>query len=59
MKTGATSLNDLGMIQEWNYSPVSHFYPDGCAGVEGSLGDFWPPSMINKSVSIFSPDICT
>jgi scavenger receptor class B protein 1 len=59
MLTGANNLYDMGIMKEWNYSNRSRNYADSCGDIRGTMGDFWPPLVNNKTVSIFIPDICT
>ena len=59
MLTGSTDLYDLSLLKQWKYSDRSSAYPGECSAIDGSLGDFWPPLLNNKTITIFSPDICT
>lgn len=59
MLTGSKNINDLGMIKEWNFDNISHAYSKSCGAIKGTNGDLWPPLPDNKTVSVFSPDVCT
>ncbi|XP_014213282.1 protein croquemort-like isoform X2 [Copidosoma floridanum] len=57
--TGASNMNELGMLQEWKYKQVSPYFPNTCGPIKGTNGDLWPPLPNNNTVSVFSPDVCT
>ncbi|XP_014229611.1 protein croquemort-like [Trichogramma pretiosum] len=58
MNTGISDFYDMGMVREWKYKNTSASYPN-CGHIRGSIGDLWPPLKNNKTLSVFSPDICT
>ncbi|XP_015115646.1 protein croquemort isoform X2 [Diachasma alloeum] len=59
MNTGANSMQDLGILREWNYERKSTIYSGKCGEINGSLGDLWPPVRYYEDVSVFAPDVCT
>ncbi|XP_024942403.1 protein croquemort isoform X2 [Cephus cinctus] len=58
MFTGATDIHKIGSIEKWKYSNRTKF-AGYCGIVNGTNGDLWPPLPDNKTVSIFSSDLCT
>ncbi|XP_015598597.1 protein croquemort isoform X2 [Cephus cinctus] len=58
MFTGATDVHKMGVIEKWNYSNTTEF-SGYCGILNGTNGDLWPPLPDNKTVSIFSSDLCT
>ncbi|XP_058791990.1 protein croquemort-like isoform X2 [Phymastichus coffea] len=59
MLTGSKNINELGMIKEWQFNNRSTYHPKSCGPIKGTNGDLWPPLPDNKTVSVFSPDVCT
>jgi len=59
MFTGTDDIELLGIIDKWNGNQRTPFYNNYCADVNGTSGELWPPVAKYKSVSIFSPDICS
>ncbi|XP_001604561.2 protein croquemort isoform X2 [Nasonia vitripennis] len=59
MLTGSKNIYDLGMLKEWKFSDTSKYYSKSCGEIKGTNGDLWPPLNNNKTVSVFSPDVCT
>jgi len=60
MWTGATSIDKVGQISEWNFFPKidEAIYPDKCGELTGSAGEFFPPGRGKDYVDFFSPDLC-
>uniref|UniRef100_A0A1B6DBG4 Uncharacterized protein n=1 Tax=Clastoptera arizonana TaxID=38151 RepID=A0A1B6DBG4_9HEMI len=59
MNTGAHSINDIGSMTSWNFSPKSKFYPDKCGQVSGSTGDMFPPGQKrDTAIRMYSIDLC-
>ena len=60
MWTGATSIDKVGQISEWNFFPKidEAIYPGKCGELTGSAGEFFPPGRGKDYVDFFSPDLC-
>ena len=60
MWTGATSIDKVGQISEWNFSPNVNesIYTGKCSNLTGSAGEFFPPKQGKDVVDFFSPDLC-
>lgn len=59
MDTGATDITKLGMLNEWNYEPETPFYSGGCAHINGTSGEIWPPKLnTDGDLTLFISDIC-
>ncbi|XP_033224505.1 protein croquemort-like isoform X2 [Belonocnema kinseyi] len=61
IKTGETSLFDVGQLVEWNYSNKTIYDNGKCSEIKGTVGDLWHPFTSNKNSTlfVFSSDICT
>lgn len=58
MATGEEDISQLGIIRKWNYKDTTKFYKSPCNVIEGSAGQFWPPSRTKDDITLFSTDIC-
>lgn len=58
MYTGVNDITKFGKIGEWDYMNHTHFYESHCGMVNGSAGEFFPPSQTKGSISLFSSDVC-
>lgn len=58
MNSGIDDINKLGKLKTWNYDDEIPIWDGACANVEGTSGELWYPPRDDKSVKIFSPDIC-
>ncbi|XP_034950523.1 protein croquemort-like isoform X2 [Chelonus insularis] len=59
VRTGLSTLTSTGILQEWNYSNKSKYFPGQCGHINGTLGDLWPVLPDNATVPVFAPDVCT
>lgn len=60
MMTGDSTLDDLGILREWNFKSQTKFFPGECGKVGGSTGELWPIDAAAKSRnSIFATDLCS
>lgn len=59
MNTGVDDLYKLGMITRWNHMKQTNYFEKECAMVNGTSGEIFPPMKgLQKSISVFVPDIC-
>ncbi|XP_072385233.1 protein croquemort isoform X2 [Diabrotica undecimpunctata] len=59
MDNGANSIDTLGLVRNWNYQSHVPYYEGTCGDVEGTQGELWYPPHDQKSVKIFSNDLCS
>lgn len=59
MFTGTDNIQKIGRIHEWNHKTHSGFFSGDCGQINGSAGEFYPPTLQDvESVSMFSADLC-
>lgn len=58
MNTGGDDISKLGIIRAWNYNEKIPIWQGQCADINGTSGELWYPPNDDKSVRIFSPDLC-
>ena len=59
MYTGTDDIYKVGQISTWhNSSDLSQYYPDECAELSGSAGEFFPQDRDKTSLTYFTPDLC-
>lgn len=58
MNTGAGDMRKLGRLRAWNYNENIPIWSGSCKKVDGTSGELWYPPRDDKSVKIFSPDLC-
>ncbi|XP_072938810.1 protein peste-like [Epargyreus clarus] len=57
--TGTESGILPGQIRRWNYQDHLPFYEGECSKLEGSVGEFFPHNLTERSeLAIFMPDLC-
>ena len=60
MWTGASDIQQIGKISEWNY--MDHInesiYPGTCGELRGTAGEFFPPGQGKDYLEFFSGDLC-
>lgn len=60
MMTGASTLQNLGVLQKWNNQRKTKFFPGECGVVGGTTGELWPiNSASNSKATIFATDLCS
>ena len=51
MYTGTDDIYKVGQISKWkNESDLSYYYPDACAELTGSAGEFFPQDRDKTSI---------
>ncbi|XP_053639993.2 protein croquemort-like [Cherax quadricarinatus] len=58
MHTGQDTLQNLGLIDWWNYEYNTTFFDYPCNEVTGSAGELWPPGLQKDFIQFFSSDLC-
>lgn len=59
MKTGADSLENIGLLTLWNGASNTKMYRGQCGKVKGTTGELWPVSYSDKTnVTLFASDVC-
>ncbi|XP_043505023.1 protein peste-like isoform X2 [Polistes fuscatus] len=56
--TGEKNISQLGLLKKWNYQNTSSYFEKICNQIEGSIGDFWPPNLIDYEIKLFMPELC-
>lgn len=60
MMTGDSSLDNLGILREWNYRSKTNYFPGECGKVSGTTGELWPVDAAGMSLnSVFATDLCS
>ncbi|XP_058445850.1 protein croquemort-like [Malaya genurostris] len=59
IQTGADSLENVGVLTQWNGANHTGMYRGKCGEVRGTTGELWPVMHSNKTnVTIFASDVC-
>lgn len=58
METGEDDISQLGILRKWHYRDTTKYFKSPCNAIEGSAGEFWPPSRTKNDISLFSTDVC-
>lgn len=59
INTGENNINQMGMLNEWNYGKTTNYYSDGCSAINGTTGELWPPKLNPAAdLTLFVSDFC-
>lgn len=59
MYTGFEDIDQLALLNTWNYKTETGVFPGECGKVQGSMGEVFPPNSADESeIKIFANDLC-
>jgi scavenger receptor class B protein 1 len=56
IKTGIDS--GFGRLNTWNYWTQTPYFSGQCGKIDGFVGDAFDPDLIEKTIKVFSPEMC-
>ncbi|XP_068898284.1 protein peste-like isoform X1 [Tenebrio molitor] len=56
IKTGIDS--EFGRLNTWNYWTQTPYFSGQCGKIDGFVGDAFDPDLIEKTIKVFSPEMC-